>query len=160
MEKLKRRLRTIGIIIIIAGIIFGISGVKSYLRDDAYAKASVVSTASVKSAEIKPMSGKAVGSIRLILTYVRDGVADSTELNFAEAYSDNNPLPTEVELKAVSYYVRYVPKEKRSENIPNWVMVNRTGEFEGFYGRSSFGQMFTLILLGFMVRMFGRKKSV
>lgn len=152
-------MKTLGVVLIIIGIIPGLLGVRSYLRDDAYVKASIAVKSSVKSVEIKPMSGKAVASIHLVLSYIRDGVADSTEHNFAQEYTDKCPLPTVEEFKATSYYVRYVPKEKRSEMIPNWVMVSSEGEFDGLYGRALFGQMFTFILLGFMVRMFGRERS-
>lgn len=116
--------------------------------------------ASVQTAEVKPMSGKAIASIRLTLTYFRDDVADSIEHNFSESYSIKNPLPSIDKLKAATYYVRYVPKEKRTEKIPNWVLVSSNEEFDGLYGRSSFGQMFTCILLGFMIKLFGKRKRV
>lgn len=153
-------MRIIGVILVFIGIIFGIFGIRSYLRDAAYVKASVVVKASVLSAEVKPNPWKNVDGVRLVLTYVRDGVTDSIENNYSEVYSKNENRISEEKLKAATHYVRYVPKENRSENIPNWVMANRTGEFEGSYGRTSFGQMVTFILLGFMVRMFGRKRSV
>jgi hypothetical protein len=152
-------LKTVSIILIVVGIIFGLLGVRSYWHANAYEKASTVVIASVKSAEVKPMSGKAVGSIRLVLTYLHDGMEDSIEHNYTEAYSVNNPLPTVEELKASSLYVRYVPKQKRSEKVPNWVLVSSDGEFDGIYGRSLFGQMFTFILLGLMIRLFGRRKQ-
>lgn len=153
-------MRTIGIIIIIIGILFGIFGVRSYLRDDRYVKASVVVKASVISAEVEPNPWKNVDHVRLVLSYMRDGVTDSIENNYTDVYSKDDARVSEEELKAATHYVRYVPKEKRGENIPNWVIANSTGEFEGSFGRSSFVQMFTLILLGFMIRMFGRKRSV
>lgn len=101
------------------------------------------------------MSGKAVGSIYLVLTFLRDGVEDIIEHNYSESYSIDDPLPSIEELSAASYYVRYVPKEKRSEKFPDWVLVTSNGEFDALYGRSSFGQMFTFILLGFMIKFFG-----
>lgn len=153
-------MRIISIILIITGIIFGLFGVRSYWRDDAYAKASIIVKASVISAEVKPMSGKAVASIRLVLSYKRDGGLDSLEHHYSEAYSSQNPLPTVEKLKAASPCVRYVPKDKRSKMSPNWVLVSDNGEFEGWYGRSSFMQMFTFILLGIMVRMFGKKRQI
>lgn len=153
-------MRTIGIIIIIIGIIFGIFGVRSFLRDNAYVNASVVVKASVISAEVEPNPWKNVDHVRLVLSYMRDGVTDSIENNYTDVYSKDDARVSEEELKAATHFVRYVPKEKRSGNIPNWLMVNSNGEFEGSYGRSSFVQMFTLILLGFMVRMFGRKRSI
>lgn len=152
-------MKTISIILIVVGIIFGLLGVRSYWRDNAYEKASTAVRASVKSAEVKPMSGKAVGSIRLVLTYLHDGMEDSIEHNYTEVYTVNNPLPTVEELKASSLYVRYVPKQKRSEKVPNWVLVSSDGEFDGMYGRSLFGQMFTFILVGFMIKLFGRRKQ-
>lgn len=150
-------MKTISIILILIGIVFGIFGVRSYLRDDAYAKASVVVKASVKSAEVKPMSGKAVASISMVLSYLRDGVADTIEHHFSKAYSNNDPLPTVEELNTTTLYIRYVPKEKRSEKTPNWVLVSSNGEFDVLYGGSYFGQMFTFILLGIMLRVFSRK---
>ena len=152
-------MRIIGVILIIFGIISGLLGVRSYLRDDAYAKESVVVKASVKSAEVKPMAGKGVASIQMVLTFMRDGVVDSIENNFSKAYSTNKPLPTVEELKAASPYVRYVPKKKRTESIPNWVLLSSNGEFDGSYGRSLFGKMFILILLGIILWIFERKQQ-
>jgi hypothetical protein len=153
-------MRIISVILISLGILFGIFGFRSYLRDDRYVKASVVVKASVISAKVEPNPWKNVDHVRLVLLYMRDGVTDSIENNYTDVYSKDELRTSEEELKAATHYVRYVPKEKRSKNIPNWVMVNSNGEFEGFYGCSSFGQMFSFILLGFMVRRFGRKKSI
>lgn len=156
-----RLLRIISILLFFLSLIFGLFGVRSYLRDKSYEEASIAVKASVMRAEVKPnSSGKAIGTIRLMLSYMRDGVADSIEHIFSEAYSDKDPLPTGDELKAASSYVRYVPKEKRGKTIPNWVLVSNNGEFDGFYGMSMFGQMFTFILLGIMVRIFGRERSI
>lgn len=149
-------MRIIGFILIIFGIISGLLGVRSYLRDDAYAKASTTVKASVKSAEVKPMSGKAVGSIRLVLAFLRDGVKDTLEHNFSEAYSVNDPLPTLEELYAASLYVRYVPKEKRSKNTPDWVMVSNKDKHDGVNGRSGFSWMINFFLLGILLIIYSR----
>jgi hypothetical protein len=146
-------------ILIAIGVIFGIVGVRSYLRDDAYAQESVVEKASILSAEVTPNPWKNVDGVRLVLTYNRDGVADTLTHTYSEVYSKNDLRITEEKLQAIPFFVRYVPKENRSEKIPDWVIVDSTGEFEGFYGQTSFGQMFTFFLIGIMVRMFGRKKS-
>ena len=152
-------MRIIGIVLIIIGIIFGLLGARSYLRDKSYEEASTVVKASVKSVEVKPNPWKAMGSISLVLSYMRDGIADSAKHNFTEAYSNNIPLPTEEELKAASYYVHYVPNEMRNEtSYPYRVMVSNNARYEGFYNRALFRQMFTFILMGFMIRMLGRKK--
>lgn len=146
-------------LLIAIGVIFGIVGVRSYLRDDAYAQESVVEKASILSAEVTPNPWKNVDGVRLVLTYNRDGVADTLTHTYSEVYSKNDLRITEEKLQAIPFFVRYVPKENRSEKIPDWVIVDSTGEFEGFYGQTSFGQMFTFFLIGIMVRMFGRKKS-
>lgn len=152
-------MKILSILLITIGVIFGIVGVRSYLRDDAYAQASVVEKASVLSAEVTPNPWKNVDGVRLVLTYKRDGVADTLTHTYSEVYSKNDLRITEEKLQAIPFFVRYVPKEKRSEKIPDWVIVESTGAFEGSYGRTSFGQMFTFFLIGIMVRMFGRKKS-
>lgn len=144
---------------IIMGLLCGLLGVRSYLRDDAYAKASVVVKASVTSAEVKPMSGKAVGSIRLKLTYMRDGVEDSIEHNFSEAYSNSDPLPTIEELNAASLYIRYVPKENRSKNIPDWVIVSNKDKHDGAYGESAFGWMLKFLILGIFLIIYSRVRK-
>ena len=148
-------MRIVGNILILIGIVFGVLGVRSYLRDDRYAKSSVVAKASVISVQIEPNRWKNVDHVRLVLGYVRDGVKDSIENNFSDVYSDSRNRLTEERLRSATYYVRYVPKENRGQKIPDWVIVNQTGEFEVSYGRSSFGHMATLILLGFLMRMFG-----
>ena len=152
-------MRIIGVILILFGILAGLLGVRSYLRDDAYAKASTTVKASVKSAELKPMSGKAVGSIRLVLAFLRDGVEDTLEHNYSEAYSINDPLPTLEELNAASLYIRYVPKEKRSKNTPDWVMVSNKDKHDGVYGRSGFSWMMNFFLLGFILIIYSRVRK-
>ncbi|WP_332021537.1 hypothetical protein, partial [Kaistella sp.] len=69
-------MRIISVILISLGILFGYFGVRSYLRDDAYAKASVVVKSSVKWAEVIPNPWKSTVSIKLMLSYMRDGVPD------------------------------------------------------------------------------------
>jgi hypothetical protein len=152
-------MKVIGILLIIFGIISGLLGVRSYLRDDAYAKASTTVKASVKSAEVKPMSGKAVGSVRLVLTFLRDGVEDTLEHSYSEAFSFNDPLPTIEELNAASLYIRYVPKEKRSKNIPDWVMVSNKDKHDGVYGRSGFTWMINFFLLGIILIIYSRVRK-
>lgn len=152
-------MKTLSIILIAIGVIFGTFGVRSYLRDEAYAQASVVEKASVLSAEVTPNPWKNVDGVRLVLTYKRDGVADTLTHTYSEVYSENDPRISEEKLQATPFFVRYVAKENRSEKIPDWVIVDSTGAFEGFYGQTSFGHMFTFFLIGIMVRMFGRKKS-
>lgn len=146
-------MKILGNLLIIIGIISGLLGVRSYWRDYTYKKASIAVKASVKSVEIKPFSGKAVAGIDYTLNYMRDGIADSTKYNTTEEYSFKNPLPTAEELQATPFYVRYVPQNRRTEtSFPNRVTVNNNGKYEGFYNRAVFGQMFVLILLGYMVK--------
>ena len=149
-------MRIIGVIFIILGILSGLLGVRSYLRDSAYAKASTTVKASVKSAEVKPMSGKGVASIRMVLAFLRDGVEDTLVNSYAKAYSINDPLPTPEELHTASLYVRYVPKEKRSKNIPDWVMVSSKDKHDGVYGRTGFSWMLKFLILGIFLIIYSR----
>lgn len=146
-------MKIIGIILIILGVIFGLFGIRSYWHDCTYKKASIAVKACVKSVEIKPFSGKAVAGIYYTLNYMHDGIIDSTKYNTTEEYSFKNPLPTKEKLQAASFYVRYVPQNRRTKtSFPNRVTVNNNGKYEGFYNRALFGQMFVLILLGYMVK--------
>ncbi len=141
-------MRVIGILFIILGIISGLLGMRSYLRDDAYAKASVVVKSSVKWAEVKPNPWKSTVNIKLMLSYMRDGVPDSLEHNYSQFYSKDEPLPTVEKLKAATPHIRYVPKGKQTKNIPDWVMVSSMQQHDGVYGRSGFNWMFKFLILG------------
>ena len=100
------------------------------------------------------MSGKAVGSIRLVLAFLRDGVEDTLEHHYSKAYSINDPLPTLEELNTASLYVRYVPKEKSSKNIPDWVMVSNNDKHDGVYGRSGFNWMIKFLIPGTLLMVY------
>lgn len=149
-------MRAISILLIAIGLISGLLGVRSYLRDDAYAKASVVVKSSVRWAEVKPNPWKSTVSIKLMLSYMRDGVPDSLEHNFSKFYSKDEPLPTVEKLKEATPWVRYVPKEKRSKNIPDWVMVGGKEQHDGVYGRTGFGWMFKFLILGIILIIYSR----
>lgn len=143
-----------------SGIISGLLGVRSYMRDDAYAKVSVVVKSSVKWAEVKPnSSGKPVASVRIMLIYMQDGVPDSLEENYSQFYSKNEPLPDVEELKARTPYIRYVPKEKRNKNIPDWVMVSNKDKHHGVYGRTGYRWMFTFLIPGSFLIIYSRQKK-
>lgn len=145
-------MKIIGIILIILGVIFGLFGIRSYWHDCTYKKASIAVKASVKSVEIKPFSGKAVAGIYYTLNYMHDGITDSIKHHTTEEYSFKKPLPTKEQLQATSFYVRYVPKNKRTKtSFPNRVVVSRHAEYEGFYN-SALGHMLVLILLGYVVK--------
>lgn len=122
-------------------------GIRKYWREHLYVKASIVEKAKVLSAYVKPNPFKAIGSIRMELTFMREGRFDTIEYDFSEtAY------------KAKTYYVRFVPRKNRREWIPNWLIVGNEQKFDGHYGRTQFGIMFTLFLLGLMIRKFGRMR--
>lgn len=149
-------MRIIGILLILIGIISGLLGLRSYMRDDAYAKASVVVKASVISAKVEPNPWKNVDHVRLVLLYMRDGVTDSIENNYADVYSKDELRTSEEELKAATYYIRYVPKEKRSKNIPDWVMVSNKDKHDGVYGQTGFGWMFKFLIVGIFLIIYSR----
>lgn len=149
-------MRIIGIILIILGIICGLLGVRSYMRDDAYAKASVVVKSSVIKAVVKPNPLKSTVSIKLLLSYVRDGVPDSLEENYSQFYSNDEPLPTEEELKAQTPYIRYVPKENRNKNIPDWVMLSNKDKHFGAYGLPAFSWMLNFLIPGVFLIIYSK----
>ena len=149
-------MKVIGILLILLGIISGLLGVRSYLRDDAYAKASVVVKSSVKWAEVKPNPWKSTVSIKLMLSYMRDGVPDSLEHNYSQFYSKDEPLPTVEKLKEATPWVRYVPKEKRSKNIPDWVMVSNKSKHHGVYGQTGFSWMLNFLIPGIFLIIYSR----
>ncbi len=87
------------------------------------------------SAYVKPNPFKAFGSIRMELTFMREGRFDTIEYDFSEtAY------------KAKTYYVRFVPRKNRREWIPNWLIVGNEQKFDGHYGRTPNGLLLLLIL--------------
>ncbi len=152
-------MKAIGILFIIFSILSGLLGVRSYLRDDAYAKASVVVNSSVKWAEVKPNPWKSTVSIKLMLIYMRDGVADSLEHNYSQFYSKDNPLPTIEKLKAATPPIRYLPKEKRSKNIPDWVMVSNKDKHDGAYGQTGFSWMLKFLIPGIFLIIYSRVRK-
>ncbi len=156
---LSNAIKFIGIIFIILGIISGLLGVRSYLRDDAYAKASVVVKSSVKWAEVKPNPWKSTVSIKLMLSYMRDGVPDSLEHNYSLFYSQHEPLPTVEQLKSATPYIRYVPKEKRTKNIPDWVMVGSKDQHDGVYGYTGFTWMLRFLLSGTALMIYSKVRK-
>lgn len=149
-------MRIISTVLIVIGILFGLFGVRSYWRDHRYEKASIVTKSTISSVRIEPVRN-GLSNILYTLTYIRDGATDTTVHKITEAYTDKNPLPAIAQLQASTLYVQYVPKDKRGETAyPYRVMVSSDGLYPGTYGRGLFGQMFTFILLGFIVRLFAR----
>ncbi len=149
-------MKTIGILFIIFSILSGLFGVRSYLRDDAYAKESVVVQSSVKWAEVKPNPWKSTVSIKLMLIYMRDGVPDSLEHNYSQFYSNDEPMPTVDKLKSATPHVRYLPKAKRSKNIPDWVMVSSKDKHDGAYGQTGFSWMLKFLIPGIFLIIYSR----
>jgi len=128
-------MRVISNFFFIVGIVFGLLGIRKYWREHLYVKASIVEKAKVLSAYVKPNPFKAIGSIRMELTFMREGRFDTVEYDFSEtAY------------KAKTYYVRFVPRKNRREWIPNWLIVGNEQKFDGHYGRTPNGLLLLLIL--------------
>lgn len=145
-------MRVLGILFFILGILSGILGVRSFLRDVAYEEASITVRGTVRSAQVTPnSSGKTNASIRLMIYYMRDGVLDSLEEKYPQFYSKEEPLPTVEQLKARKPYVRYVPKDKRSNGIPDWVMVSNKDIHDGVYGSTGFRWMLIFFMLGVLL---------
>ena len=150
-------MRKVSLILIIAGIIFGLLGVISFWRDHSYQRASTASKAIVDSVDLKPIRD-GLSNIYYYLVYMRDGSMDTLKHKITMEYTFKNPIPSSDELKATIFYVHYVPEaNKEGASFPNRVHVNDSPEYEGLYNRSLFGQMFAFILLGFMIRLFLRR---
>lgn len=153
-------MRIVSTILITIGIIFGLFGTWTFWREYGYEKARVVAKGTVSSVRTEPVRS-GLTNILYTLSYLRDGATDSIEHKITEEWTDKNPLPTEAQLQSQTFYIHYVPEEKRSETVyPKRVMVLDCEDYPSFNYPTSFGQMFTFILLGFMVRMFGRKKTI
>lgn len=153
-------MRIVSTILITIGIIFGLFGTWTFWREYGYEKARVVAKGTVSSVRTEPVRS-GLTNILYTLTYLRDGATDSIEHKITEEWTDKNPLPTEAQLQSQTFYIHYVPEEKRSETVyPKRVMVLDSEDYPSFNYPTSFGQMFTFILMGFMVRMFGRKKTI
>ena len=150
-------MRLVSTVLLIVSGIFGLLGARSYWRDQGYKNASVAVRGTVRSVEIQKIRD-GLSNIIYSLAYLRDGITDSTQHKITTAYTNADPLPTLKELQAASFYVRYVPKPRQRETAyPERVMVHSNSTYPGYFNRSLFGQMFTFAIIGFMVRLFGRK---
>lgn len=153
-------MRKVGTVLILIGIFFGLFGVWTFRREYGYERARVVTKGNVSSVRTEPVRS-GLTNILFTLTYLRDGEADSVEHKITEEWTDKNPLPTTAQLQSQTFYIHYVPKEKRSKTVyPKRVMVLDSEDYPSFYYPTAFGQMFTFILLGFIVRWFFPKKRV
>lgn len=149
-------MRKVGTLIIVIGILFGLFGVWTFWREYRYEKARVVEKATVSSVRIEPVRS-GLSNILYTLTYLRDNATDTIEHKITEEWTIKNPLPTTEQLQSQTFYIHYVPKENKSEtSYPNRIMVLDSETYPRFYYPTSFGQMLIFILLGFMVRWFGR----
>lgn len=140
-------------------MVFGLFGVWSFWRDFRYEKARTVTQAKIASVKIEPIRS-GLSNILYTLTYLRDGVADTIEHKITEQFTTKNPLPPIAQLQSQTFYIHYVPEERKNEaSFPNRVMVLESKTYPGFYNRASFGQMVTFTLMGFMARLFYLKKQ-
>ncbi|MDD3005318.1 hypothetical protein [Flavobacterium sp.] len=152
-------MKNTGKILIIIGIIFGLLSIRSVWREHKYQQVVTTAKANVLSVETKPFSGKAVASIQYKLVYQHDDVLDTISYATTEEYSIKEPLPSLEELKAVDFYVHYVPKSKQSETaFPESVSVSNMPQYESFNRFQGFGSMLVFILLGCMILYFSKNK--
>lgn len=152
-------MRIVSTTLITIGIFFGMFGVWTFWREYGFEKARVVSKGLVSSVRTEPVRN-GLTNILYTITYLRDGATDSIEHKLTEQWTDSNPLPPIAQLQSQTFYILYVPKENRSETVyPKRVMVLDSEDYPSFYYRTAFGQMFTFILMGFMVRLFFQKKE-
>jgi hypothetical protein len=153
-------MRIISTVLIVIGILFGLFGVWTFWREYGFERARVVTKGTVSSVRTEPVRN-GLTNILYTITFLRDGATDSIEHKLTEQWTDSNPLPTLEQLQAQTFFIHYVPKEKRSKTVyPKRVMVLDSEDYPRFYYPTAFGQMFTFILIGFMVRLFFPKKRV
>lgn len=147
-----------GKILIILGVVFGLLGIRSLWREYKFQQIVTTAKANVLSLETKPFSGKALSSIQYKLVYQHDDVLDTISYATTEEYSIKEPLPSLEELKAVDFYVHYVPKSKQSETaFPDRIYINNYSIYKAEYRLSFFVNM----LFCFVVALFFRtKKSI
>lgn len=152
-------MRTVGTVLIVIGILFGLFAGWSFWRDHRFKQARTVTKGTIASVKIEPIRS-GLSNILYTITYLRDGITDTTEHKITQQYSIKDPLPTIVQLQSANFYVHYVPRDRRSKtSFPKRSMVLDSETYPGFYNRASLGQMFTFILMGFMVRGFFPKKQ-
>jgi hypothetical protein len=152
-------MRKVGTVLITIGILFGLFGVWIFWREYGYEKARVVTKATVSSVKTEPIRD-GLANILYTLSYRRDGATDSIEHKITEQWTDKNPLPPIAQLRSQTFFIHYVPKEKRSKTVyPKRVMVLDSEDYPSYYFPTSFGMMFNFILLGFIVRWFFPKKQ-
>ena len=152
-------MRIISTILITIGILFGLFGVWTFWRENGFERARVVTKGTVSSVRTEPVRS-GLTNILYTITYLRDGATDSIEHKLTEQWTDKNPLPTTAQLQSQTFSIHYVPAENRSKTVyPKRVMVLDSRDYPRFYYPTAFGQMFTFLLLGWMVRLFFPKKE-
>lgn len=152
-------MRIVSKVLIMIGILFGLFGVWSFWREYGYEKARTVTKATISSVRIEPIRS-GLSNILYTLNYKRDGNMDSIEHKITEEWTYKNPLPTIEQLRSQTFYIHFVPIERRNETAyPRRVMVLDSENYPRFYYPTSFKQMITFFLMGFMVRLFGRKRN-
>lgn len=153
-------MKAVSLILIFIGIFMGLLAARSFWLDCRYEKASVSTEATISSMKIEPIRD-GLSNVLYSLTYLRDGEIDTTEHKVTEQFTNKTPLPTIEQFQSNTFYIRYVPADRRDEtSFPNRVMVLGAKTYPGFYNRALFGQMLIFILLGFMVRAFFNNSPV
>ncbi|MGV6945257.1 hypothetical protein [Sphingobacterium kyonggiense] len=160
-----------GKVLIILGVVYGLFGIRSFLREYSYQKGSIVVKATILSVEIKDnrTNGnyylKPTHHITHHLRFLRDGNMDtlsekSNFLLYPEGKTINNPnkIPSVGQLMKQEKYVRYVPKSKKKEtSFPDRIDINNNGEYESFNSFQYFFSMASMMLLGLLIRYFSKK---
>jgi len=160
-----------GKVLIILGVVYGLFGIRSFLREYSYQKGSIVVKATILSVEIKDIRTngnyylKPTHHITYHLRFLRDGNMDtlsekSNFLLYPDGTTINNPnkIPSVGQLMKQEKYVRYVPKSKKKEtSFPDRIDINNNGEYESFNSFQFFISMVSMILLGLLIRSFSKK---
>lgn len=163
--------KRISIILIALGVVFGLSGVRSLLKDHGYRKSSVVVKADVIQADVKDIRTqygnyylKPTHQITQQLAFLRDGSLDTMTLESqflmyteGKTTTNPNPIPTAEELMKQPKYIRYVPESKKEDTaFPDRIDINTDGEYEAQNNWSPFFQMLICFVAGGILYLLSR----
>lgn len=145
-------MKKLGILLYVLGTISFLLGLRTFLREYSYLKASEVVAAEVYSVETEPVKST-VTRVNYRLTYPRENKIDTVFFSTPINHTDADPLPGIEQLKVEKKYVRYVPTHKHQDTVYfDHVYANDTGEYEGTFGLSSFVRMAVLLFIGYWMR--------
>ena len=147
-------MKTVRNLFVFLAIISFFFGIRSFWRDYSHRKASVASKATVLTVVIKPIRS-GLASIVYSIAYMRDDVTDIMDVRTTDDYTYKDPLPSMEELRAATFYVHYVPKDKKGDSaFPDRILVNSSAEFDLPYSHGWFIRIVIFLVIAYLIRPF------